>query len=145
MISVMKGACHQFFVLFFSHSTMMMAAGGSWKGSELAEMQHGLTGRHSLVTEHRSFCLFEVSLCKHFYSQLMSLRRIKKKKLIILFSKDALSLAYSVSNKCCSFDLSIHQRILKKCITVSTKIKSSTNDFNIDNNIKCFLSSKSAY
>jgi len=32
-----------------------------------------------------------------------------------------------------------------KCITVSTKILSSTTIFNIDNNKKCFLSSKSAY
>ncbi len=33
----------------------------------------------------------------------------------------------------------------KSCITVSTKILSSTTVFNIDNNKKCFLSSKSAY
>ncbi len=32
-----------------------------------------------------------------------------------------------------------------KCITVSTKILCSTTVFNIDNNQKCFLSSKSAY
>ncbi len=32
-----------------------------------------------------------------------------------------------------------------KCITVSTKISCSTTVFNIDNNQKCFLSSKSAY
>ncbi len=32
-----------------------------------------------------------------------------------------------------------------KCITVSTKILGSTTVFNIDNNNKCFLSSKSAY
>ncbi len=37
----------------------------------------------------------------------------------------------SISNKCCSFELSIHQRILKKIyITVSTKIY-------IDNIQKC--------
>jgi len=42
----------------------------------------------------------------------------------------------SISNKCCSFELSIHQRILKvKCITVS----------NIDNNHKCLLSIRSSY
>jgi len=27
----------------------------------------------------------------------------------------------SISNKGCSFELAIHQRILRKCITVSTK------------------------
>ncbi len=32
-----------------------------------------------------------------------------------------------------------------KCITVSTQILCSTTVFNIDNNQKCFLSSKSAY
>ncbi len=32
-----------------------------------------------------------------------------------------------------------------KCIMVSTKILCSTTVFNIDNNYKCFLSSKSAY
>ncbi len=38
----------------------------------------------------------------------------------------------SISNKCCSFELSIHLWILKnKCITVSTKILCSTTDFNI--------------
>ncbi len=44
----------------------------------------------------------------------------------------------SISNKHCSFELSL-QRILKT-ITVSP-----TTVFNIDNNQKCFLSSKSAY
>ncbi len=41
----------------------------------------------------------------------------------------------SISIKCCSFDFSIHQRILKNCIIISTKILSS---FNINNNEKCF-------
>ncbi len=51
----------------------------------------------------------------------------------------------SILNKCCSFELSINQRILKKSITVSTKILSSTTIFNTDNNYKCFSNSKSAY
>ncbi len=38
-----------------------------------------------------------------------------------------------------------HQRILEKCITVFTKILSSTIVFSINNNNKCFLSMKSAY
>jgi len=49
----------------------------------------------------------------------------------------------SNTNKCCYFELSTNQR-MKKCIMVSTKILSSTTVFNIDNNKKCFLSSKSA-
>ncbi len=36
----------------------------------------------------------------------------------------------SVLNKCCSCELSIHQRRLNKCITVSTKILASTTVFN---------------
>ncbi len=44
----------------------------------------------------------------------------------------------------CSFELSLNQRILKKCVTVSTKILSSTAVFNTDNK-KCFLSTKSAF
>jgi len=32
--------------------------------------------------------------------------------------------------------------LFTNCITVSTKIQSSTNVFNIDDNKKCFLSSK---
>ncbi len=77
----------------------------------------------------------------------------------LLFIKDALNwpkvtakafimlLKISISDKCYSFELSIHLWILKKnqCITVSTKICISTTVFNIDNNQKCFLSSKSAY
>ncbi len=41
----------------------------------------------------------------------------------------------SISNKCCSFELSIHQRILKIMYHISTKILSSTTVFNIDNNL----------
>ncbi len=61
------------------------------------------------------------------------------KRLILFFSKDALNLSkvtvntfimlqkISILNKCCSFELAIHQRILeKKCIMVSTKILRST-------------------
>ncbi len=44
-----------------------------------------------------------------------------------------------VSNKCCSFELFIYQRNLKKCITVSTKILSSITVFNIDINQKYFM------
>ncbi len=48
----------------------------------------------------------------------------------------------SISNECCSFELFVHQRILKnKCIMVSTNILSSTTVFDIDNNKKSFLSS----
>ncbi len=51
---------------------------------------------------------------------------------------------FSILNKYCSFELSIHQKSWKKCITVSTKIISSTTDvLNIDKNIKCFLIRKS--
>jgi len=50
----------------------------------------------------------------------------------------------SVSNKS-SFELSFHQRILKKSVTISTILSSSTTVFNIDNNQNCVLSSKPAY
>ncbi len=50
-----------------------------------------------------------------------------------------------VFNKLCSFEFSIHQSILNKRITVSTKILSSTAVFNIDNNKQCCLSTKSSY
>jgi len=49
----------------------------------------------------------------------------------------------SVSNQCCSFELSIHQRILKKSITVYKNITSRTTVFNIENTTKYFLSYKS--
>uniref|UniRef100_A0A673FTH7 Hyaluronidase n=1 Tax=Sinocyclocheilus rhinocerous TaxID=307959 RepID=A0A673FTH7_9TELE len=39
------------------------------------------------------------------------------------------------SNKCCSFELYIHQRILKKCIMVSTKLLSSTTAFKMEKKI----------
>ncbi len=39
-----------------------------------------------------------------------------------------------ISHKCCSVELSVHQRILKKCIMVSTKILSGTTVFNMDDN-----------
>ncbi len=52
----------------------------------------------------------------------------------------------SISNKCGSFELSIHLWILKKkCVSVYTKILCSTTVFNINNNQKRFLSRKSAY
>ncbi len=44
-----------------------------------------------------------------------------------------------ILNRCFSFEPSIHQRILK------TKMLCSTTVFNIDNNQKWLLSSKSAY
>jgi len=44
-----------------------------------------------------------------------------------------------ISNQCCSFKLYIHQRILtKEKIMVSTKIRSSTTFYNIENNKKYF-------
>jgi len=50
------------------------------------------------------------------------------------------SVKTSIYNKCCSFELLSVIRL-----SVSTKILSSTTVFNIDNNKKCFLSSKSSY
>ncbi len=47
----------------------------------------------------------------------------------------------SISNKCCSFKLSSHHRIMKKCQMFPQKYQSV---FNIVKK-KCFLSSKSAY
>ncbi len=44
-----------------------------------------------------------------------------------------------------NFKPSIYKILKNKCITVSTKIFSSTTVFNIDNNNKCFLSTKSAH
>ncbi len=73
------------------------------------------------------------------------------KKSILLFSKDTLNCSkvtvktfimlqkISVSNKCCSLELSINQRILKKKMyQFPQNILGSTTDFNIDNNQKCF-------
>jgi len=45
-----------------------------------------------------------------------------------------------IPNKCCSFEHSIHQRILKNKMSVSKHM-----NMNIDNNHNCFLSSKSSY
>ncbi len=51
----------------------------------------------------------------------------------------------SISSKCCSFELSIHQKTVGKkiMIMIFTQIRSSITGFNTDNNQKCFLSSKS--
>ncbi len=56
-----------------------------------------------------------------------------------LFELSNVKVNISISNKCCTVLLKkyIHQRILKNL--------GSTTVFNIDNNQKCFLSSKSAY
>ncbi len=54
-------------------------------------------------------------------------------------SKDIYSI--SLSNKCSS-ELTIHQMIMTK-IYISTKILSSTTVFNIDDNMKYFLSNQS--
>ncbi len=48
----------------------------------------------------------------------------------------------SISNRCHSSELSIHLKMLNPKIL---KILCSTTVFNIDNNQKCFLSSKSVY
>ncbi len=49
-------------------------------------------------------------------------------------------------NKCCCFErYSSNNSETFNCITVSTKLWSSTKVFNIANNQKCFLSSKSAH
>ncbi len=68
--------------------------------------------------------------CMNFYS-LMRWSKVTIKTFIMLQK-------ISISNKCCAFELSIHQ---KSYIMVSTKIWSSTAVFNIDKNLKCFLSS----
>jgi len=47
--------------------------------------------------------------------------------------------------KCCFFSFPSIKKILKNVFTVTTKILRSTTVFNIDNNEKCFLSTKSAY
>ncbi len=55
---------------------------------------------------------------------------------IIVLNRDGqdIKLLQCVINQFCSFERSIHQRILEKCIMVCTKIMSSTNVFNIDKN-----------
>ncbi len=76
------------------------------------------------------------------------------KKSILLFSKNTLnwskvtsiiSQKVSIWYKLSSFDISIHQRILKNSVTVSTKLLSSTMVFNNDNNKKSFLNTKSVH
>ncbi len=76
-----------------------------------------------------------------------------KIKWMLLFIKDAFDLIKSdrkdmwqniyISNKCCSFELSIHLWILKNKMHHS--FHKNITVFNIDNNQKCFLNSKSAY
>ncbi len=62
-------------------------------------------------------------------------------KLIKSESKDFYNVTKDyISNKCCSFELSISQRILEENVS-----KYEVTVFNIDDNQKCFLSSKSAY
>ncbi len=55
---------------------------------------------------------------------------------IIVLNRDGqdIKLLQYVINQFCSFEHSIHQRILERCIMVCTKIMSSTNVFNIDKN-----------
>ncbi len=62
----------------------------------------------------------------------------------MMHSIDQNSQLISVSNKWCNFLLFINQ-IIKNSIMAFTKILSSTIVFNIDNNRKCLLSTKSAY
>jgi len=57
----------------------------------------------------------------------------------VFFLRKKLRLLFS------SFERSIHERILKKTNTVSTKILSCTTVIKIDNNKKCCLSSNIAY
>ncbi len=47
-----------------------------------------------------------------------------------------------VSNKCCSYELYIHQRILKQKWSRFSQNVSSTTVFNIDDNKKSYLSTK---
>ncbi len=83
----------------------------------------------------------------------MGLIRLFLKKLILLLIKNALNwskvtvkslkMSLKISNKCCSFEFSIHPG--EKKWPVSAQILSSTAVFNTGNNKKYFLSSKSAY
>ncbi len=57
---------------------------------------------------------------------------IKSDIIIYTFTKDL------VSNKCCGFELSIYQKILKKQHFPQIILRSAS-VFNIDNNNKCFL------
>jgi len=52
----------------------------------------------------------------------------------------------SISNKCCSFELSISSRNPENSFkNKQTNKQKKTNVFSIDNNKKCFLTTKSAY
>jgi len=51
----------------------------------------------------------------------------------------------SISNKCCSFELSISSRNPENSLKKKTQKTKKTNVFSIDNNKKCFLTTKSAY
>jgi len=80
------------------------------------------------------------SLCKHqFQITYIQQRCIQLIKNILTLQN------ISILNKCCSFELSSYQRILRTMITASTKILSSTTVFNIDSKKKCFLSTKSTF
>jgi len=67
------------------------------------------------------------------------------KKFIKSGSKDIYNV--TISNKCCSFEISINQRILEKSFTVFAKEKKNVNSttvFNATNSMGCFLCSKLA-
>ncbi len=81
--------------------------------------------------------------------QTFGVNKIKKYIYILLFIKDALNWSkvsfimlqnISISNKCCSFELSGHQRILtNKMYHSSHKNMKQHNCFQQNNNQKCFL------
>ncbi len=66
-----------------------------------------------------------------FYIKLMLLFKQECMKLIKIKSEEVMLQMISVSNKCCSFELSIHHKILKKIIMVSRKELNGTHVFNI--------------
>ncbi len=121
-----------------------------------------LTERISPLWPARKTCFYDnwhfnqLWIFVHCHSKVWGQQISSLRKLILLFSKDTLNLSnvtlktynmlqkISISNKCCLFVRSIYQRILKK-ESVSTKLLSSTIVFNIDNNKKCFLSTKLKY
>ncbi len=100
----------------------------------------------------RNVFIYYYQCWKHLCCLILAVHHSFHKKFILLFIKDALNWSkvtvktfivsqnISISNKCCYFE---SWKI--KCITVSTKLLCSTIVFNIDNNQKCVLSSKSAY
>ncbi len=107
--------------------------------------------RHSVSS--RSLTPTTTSVCAH-----TSKNNIFWNKLTLLFSRDALDWSkmtvktfimlqkiISQINAALLNFLFICESWKIKYITVSTKILCSTTVFNIDNNQKCFLSSKSAY